>query len=536
MCRRSCILILLTLQIYTAFTQNQADTITIIKQYSINQETKLPVETSFDTSYFRIMEYNPIYYNSFTNTFLGNTGQAYLNNIFFQRIENDPFLFANSYKAYLYNPYKTNHYNTRKPFTELRYLTSGTREDSEQILYALHTQNINEYANIGFIYDLIASKGIYPDQSVGNNRVNVFGSYDKNNYSIYASANFNTLKYQENGGIQNLDEFLEEGGEGINNRVFLQDADSRLKYYSWFFTQKIELDLNNQDTLSSQIQAPDSLDLLNNIRDSLIINGQNKNTIALQHTANLNRYVRLYSDNISDTDTLGFYQNDYYLINSVQDSSFYQNLLNRVDLSIKFGNGTQELRAYGKHELKIFSYIRPAETSYEFNGSQVDTVVKEFERKVFNDISVGGVFHGNLENWEYKAKGFFYLTGYRQTDLKLSGEFTRYFSGKTRKLTLTGSLSSLKPDFFFMNYGSKHFVWNNDFRNIDNIEARLDYRGARSFDLTLAVNYFTGYTFFNDQALPEQKSDEMFVSSALFRKQFNWGPFHHIHKILIQNS
>ena len=231
-----------------------------------------------------------------------------------------------------------------------------------------------------------------------------------------------------------------------------------------------------------------------------------------------------------------FTGNNYYTINEAYDSAFYHNLTNRIDLSMRFGGQSQELRVYMQHEYKKYSYILPQPVSYESNALVVDTVIGDITRKSYNDVSVGGQFSGSIGNWAYKTNGYFYLTGYRQADVSADAEFIRYLSQKTRKISLSGHIASLKPSFFLQNYASSHFIWNNDFKNTDNIEAQLQYSSKNNFYGTVALNYFTGYIFFDSLALPRQIETELLVASLSIDKQFDWGPVHHLHRILVQKS
>jgi hypothetical protein len=502
---------------YALHAQNtqKLDSATVIKAYRIDKETLLADSSTLDTSIRATYNYNPVFQHSFSNTFLGNSGSPSKNNIFHQRDVEYPFLFALPYQVYLHDPYKIAHFKTRKPFTDLSYLSSGNKENSEQVIQAVHTQNVNQFINVGLLYDLIASRGQYENQNISANRFSLYSSYAKDVYSIFGSASFNSVKAQENGGLLDINEFLSIQSTDLNYTMALSDASSRLKYYSFFATQK--------------------LDLFRSAQDSIHID--RKNTVSLQHTINYNRFVKIYNDEISPTDTTNFYSNNYYLINVAQDSAFYHNLSNRIDLSVIFGNGSQELRTWIKHEYKQYSYQFPQSVSYSLDGINIiDTVIYAIDRKAYNDLSIGGEYRGVLGNWDYKALGSLYLTGYQAGDLKAKASFTRYLSQKKRKVVLFGELSSLKPDYFLNHYGSSHFIWTNDFRNTDKIGVEMLYSGKSHFNLEAALNYYTGYIYFDNSALPAQNENQIFVASLLLDKTFIWGHFKHNHKILLQKS
>ncbi len=489
------------------------DTSVIIRSYAIDPQSNIPYPSDFDTTMRVVHEYNPIYYNSFSQTFLGNTGQASITNNLDKREVNVPFMFSIPYKYYIYTPYNIHHFNTQKPFTEIKYATSGSRDDSEQVLSALHTQNIDPFTNAGIFYDLIASKGIYNDQNTGLNRIVLFGNHSSNAYSMNTSMHYNGFKFRENGGIKDLEEFRNRGSEALNYSTNLDDANSRFRNMNFYFTHKLGLAVFFSDSATKE----------------------KFNTVFLRHTFDYNRFSRIYSDFTNRADSLSFYENNFYLTDEITDSAFYHNLSNRLDLNIKLA-GTQNLLAYIKHEYKKFSYVLPAEVSYEAGGETVDTVIKTYPRESFNDLSVGGIYTGDLKNWEYSASGQFFLSGYRSGDLITRGEFTRYFKDRSSFLTMGGLLSSRKPSFFYNEYGSAHLEWNNDFKNIDNIKGFARIGNENNFQMKLSLDYFTGYVFFNTEAMPEQVEREIFTASLKIDKKFVWGPVNHVHNVLLQKG
>lgn len=494
-------------------TETEMDTTIVIRSFSLNEETNASAPAEFDTTMEVVHEYNPIYYHSFSQTFLGNTGQPSITNNLAKRDMNVPFLFSFPYKYYIYNPYNILHYNTRKPFTELQYTTSGSRDDSEQVLSALHTQNVNPNANVGILYDLIASKGIYNNQNTGLNRINLFGSYKKNEYSMYTSFHFNGLKYQENGGIKNLDEFKNRESEALNYTTNLEDANSRLGNINLFLTHKLGLPAFFSDSATKE---------------------KYKNII-LRHTIDYNRFNRTYSDLTNRGDSLTYYQNNYYLTDEITDSVFYHNLSNRLDLNIVLA-GTQRLLAYFKHEYKKFSYVLPVDVSYEVEGESVDTVIKTYPGEHYNDFSVGGLYEGDLKNWEYSLRGQFFLSGYRAGDLLTEGQFTRYFKDRSFFINMGGQLSSQRPSYFLNKYGSAHFIWDNNFKNVNNINAFAKIGNLKNFQVSLSLDFYTGYVFFNREAKPERTNNEIFTASLKLDKKFTWGPVNHVHNVLLQKG
>lgn len=511
-----------------SFSQEETtelDTSVIIRSYSIDPLTNVSNRAQFDTSLKVVHDYNPIFYHSFSQTFLGNTGQPSITNNLAERNMNPPFVFSIPYEYYIYNPYNILHYNTRKPFTELQYTSSGSRDDSEQVLSALHTQNINPDANVGVLYDLIASKGIYNNQNTGLNRIVLFGSYKKNDYAMHTSLHFNGLKYQENGGIQNLDEFQNRESDALNYLTNLDEASSRLRNINLYLTQNIKLSALFKDSATK-------------------VKFKNVN---IQHTIDYDRFTRIYSDFTNRQDSLTFYERNYYSSDQITDSAFYHNLSNRIDLNITLA-GTQKLRTYIKHEYKKYSYILPSaelikfryysplELNFALDSAIRRTVLQTFPTERFHEISVGGIYQGELKNWKYTALGNFYLTGYNAGNLLAKGEFTRYFNNRAFYLTMGGKLSSETPSFFLNQYGGAHFIWDNDFKNIENITAYSSLGNEKNFNVNVSLDFYTDYIFINPEGIPAQAGKELFTATLRLNKHFTWGPVNHTHDILLQKG
>lgn len=485
----------------------------VIRTYKIDPVTMSSYETELDTSFETVFRYNPIEYQSFSNTFLGNSGQAAITNDFYNRKNNQAFFFSDALEMYMYNPFNIHHFNTRKPFTEIKYLSSGNRDNSEQIISILHTQNVDEYLNIGLFYDLIASKGMYLDQNIGANRINLFGSYNKNSYSIYSSFHYNGQKAQENGGLYDVPSFVNQDADALNFRMNLDDANSRFRNLNFFFTQKINL---------SEI-----------VNDSLTKTRLDK--FAFHHTLNYDRRHRIYTDNISSLDSLNYYQDQFYLINDVVDSAFYQNLSNRFDLSVNLINESQELRVYMKHEFKKFAYAYPTDVSYDMEEVIVDTVIRAYKKDTYNDISIGGQLIGKMKTWSYTLDGQLFLTGYNIGDIFTEANFVKSFPGKA-KVSLNGKISSLNPSYFLNQYGSAHIAWDNNFRKTESTKIALLYSRVDKISARISVSLFNDFVYLDTLALPSQLEQELMVVGFFLDKSFKWGPFHHKHELLLQKS
>ena len=111
-----------------------------------------------------------------TYTFLGNLGSPVQYDHFFSREYGKPFLFSRHYLNFGTNNLSHRQFSVRRPFTVLSYSTGGKRREAEEVLRAIHTQNVNQHLNIGIEYDFFGTKGAYRHQETRDNSISLFQS------------------------------------------------------------------------------------------------------------------------------------------------------------------------------------------------------------------------------------------------------------------------------------------------------------------------------------------------------------------------
>ena len=101
-----------------------------------------------------------------------------------------------------------------------------------------------------------------------------------------------------------------------------------------------------------------------------------------------------------------------------------------------------------------------------------------------------------------------------------------------------GSISNTLPAFYMRHYHSKYFYWDND--NMEK-EFRTRLEGELNIEhwqtnLKAGVENIKNYTYFNQQATPEQKSGSLQVLSASLNQDFKLGIFHLDNEVTWQKS
>ncbi|WP_336536995.1 putative porin, partial [Bacteroides acidifaciens] len=157
-----------------------------------------------------------------------------------------------------------------------------------------------------------------------------------------------------------------------------------------------------------------------------------------------------------------------------------------------------------------------------------------------NEIFVGGELskrEGNVLH--YHAIGEVGLAGKAIGQFDVKGDIDLNFPlwKDTVSLIARGEVSNKLAPFYMRHYHSKHFLWDNDmdkeFRT--RIEGELSIARWRT-RLKAGVENIKNYTYFNQQATPEQKSGSLQVLSASLNQDFKLGIFHLDNEMIWQKS
>jgi len=495
----------------------KTDTFAIITAKKIDELSKIALNSPIDTGLLSFHYYNPAFKESPSPQFLGNSGSAFQNNSFTQRNSGSPFVFATPYLIYFHDPYKRQHFNTRRPFTEISYVSAGNKQTSEQVVSALHTQNFNQYTNLGLEYNTIASRGMYLRQEVKVNRFSLFGSFDKDNYSIYTNVSSNSVKAQENGGLSNIENFIiHPATDPIAYGMSLDNATSSLKNMSVFVTQNYRFKKTVIDT--SSLKRDKDLPFM------------------INHTLRYDRYNRVYKDEISSGDTINFYSNNYYGINTAYDSAFHHILENSFQIS---GDEYKFLPGFImgiKHQYTGYNYLYPLASTYLVGENLNDTILPAGFSKNYNNLSVYAMLlFIEKSNITYLGKLEYFFAGYRMNDIMTDFSLKYKINAYGSTISAFGKFYATEPDFFLNEYYSSHFQWNEDLSKSITTSAFLSYTsGNGTVYAEGGLSLLGNFVYMNNQAIPAQAEKNILVSTFKIEKRFNWSGFNHIHKLILQ--
>ena len=460
---------------------------------------------------------------------LGNTGLAAQPNNFFRRQSlSDDLVFLNPVSYNFIHRDGIRYYKTNKPFSNISYNSSAAKSVDLQALRFLHTQNVNEKLNVGTLLDLHGSNGLYQKQKSTANALSLFSGYSGDYYNFNAVVSYNTLKNQESGGIANDTIFEKDTEKGSVYPTALQDANTNIRNTYVFFNQRFNLaglrDLIDKDTTNTERKF---------------------SGIGLLHTFELNRIKRGYTDPVGVTEVLPYTMYRQFNLDSTQtnDSLYFLRVRNSVELLLGKQNPNEPpilIRAGIKSLYDNFKYSILPDTLIDYNSLGVlDTSFSaHFKGKHYNNLAfTGGISIGIKSFFLLNAQGDYYFTGYKAGDLYLHGKLANRFSKKPGSLSfnILMDISRYKPGYYYDEYFSNHFQWNNGFIPIKDIRTGIELKWpAIKFEGDFNYSLLSSPVYFDSIATPNQYNGEVSVLEASAAKGFDAGIFHSKFKALVQ--
>lgn len=519
---------------------NDPDSLTqTIYAWKFTEDFSLITDTPVDTSFYRFQVNNPNCIQFPYNAYLGNIGSPSLPNSYLKQISMPDMPFLKPYFPYILRSENQIYYNTRKPFSDLKYTASTGTRRQEQVLKILHSQNVNKDFNIGLLFDLISSEGKYNYQKQVKKSVSLFSSYILKKYNVHASLNMNTIEGQENGGTIIDEEFEETKSEDIPvNLGRLSEAESELKHHDVLLVQRYTI---------GNPQTSDSLNLKSSNKKKIVLLG------TFSHIFRYQKNHRKYTD---QNPISGFYRNVFLDSTLTADSIYYRSIRNTIQFEFQ-SNPDRRFRFGGKigatSDLEKYSTIIPTDTIVHYDDPDVyvhpditiwksnnDTLFKGVSDESYNNLSLSFQLFNDLgDKLAWKAWGNYCFSGYRMGDLTLEGIISKTFErkGNDSYLNLYGKIRNERPGYWYNYFSSNHFRWENDFKDVIETTITGEYINPRR--KLQAKAYYTlldHYVCFDSLANPQQFPGILSVFGLKIEKDIVLGRWHFLNKIILQQS
>jgi hypothetical protein len=452
-----------------------------------------------DTAHRNFQQTHAVERFSIANAFNGNLGSPLQSKIYFDRPAAQEFIFGEAYVPYIKTIDNNVFYNTKTPFSSLRYLTGGTNYREEDQIGFLFTANANKKLNFGTTLDYIYARGEYQNQAAKRFEGSLFGSYDGRRYSAKGVIAYNSLNHFENGGIQDPLYILNPPfgyttatipvnlGEGVQNTF---------KQFQFFYNHSYSLGFERDVK-----QKNDSV-----IKEFVPVT-------RFTHTIQLDDNQRRYLENSVESD---FYRNTYYVQDETRDTVRFQRVSNMfaVSLAEEFNKWMQfGLSAYAENEVEKY-YLMEDDS---------------LQNRLRSNTKIGGILSKERgQAFTYKVNAEITLLGPKIGDFLLDADFAGNFKlwKDTISLRAKGFMRLDEPSYLFQHYESNHFKWENNF--VKTLRTHVGGTFAvptRNFSLDVAVENVTGKLYFDSLALPRQFEGNVQIVSANLKQDFYFGKF-----------
>lgn len=462
-----------------------------------------------DTLLGNIHNFNPIYQRSIANSYLGNLGSPYQSIIFKDRVRNESFLYFNTLEAYMNMPKEVLYFNTTTPFTNFFYATGGSKDRAETKLRILHTQNINEYWNVGFNFNLISSEGQYANQKTKSYDFNLFSSYEKGRYGAHFVLSQNRVLVNENGGVSDDTQIRDTVIAPENVQVNLSNTKNKLTNFNVVANQYYNIG-NGKD---------------------LIIDGDTSQIypVKLIHDLTYESDNRTFKESEINKE---YFKNTYLNNDSSDDETSLKKLSN--GFHIMFNENQNKKLSFGArlgllNEFSVYNLRRLVGAN----------LFSQKDKNIHNTRLMTSIFRQSGLNWNWKFSGEYVFEGYNQGDYLLDGNLVYQFGDSLNKqnLNITSQIKSYTPDFLLTEYHGNHQQWSLNLEKSKELTLGLEYENKKhAFKIGGQINNLENYTYFGYDTIVAQTSKSIQVATAYIEKDFRLGKFTLSQKIVAQKS
>ena len=520
---------------------NDASTVPIsLHSWTIDERLGTIFNVPVDTLQYMFQNSNDTGGETGHYNYLGNLGSPRLSRIFFEREDNNQFIFTDPYDFTVRKPKDIIYTNTKSPFTNLTYYKQGDGRYGEERFKSYFAVNANKRLGVGFFIDYTYGRGKYSNQSTALFNGGLFASYRGNHYDMHMNFVNENLKVAENGGITD-DRYITnpidmaEGKKQYSTSEIptnLSEIWNKNTGYHGFLTHRYNLgfyrdNTNSNDTTDTKEFVP---------------------VTSFVHTLKLDFSKRKYIS--YDAEQNQAYFNNNYLLNDSTDRTDYVSVKNTLGISLREGFNKWAkagLTAFVSHEYRKFTLTDTTATPNE----------RIYTPYVENTISVGGqLLKEQGKMLHYNVIGEIAVLGEDagQFTLEGNGDLNFRLFNDTVRFMANAYIKNLNPTFYYRHFHSKHYWWDNeDLSKImrTRIEGKLAIDRWKT-ELRVGVENIKNYTYFdntsvkytNEQDAISYKNDlkvsqfggNIQVLSAMLRQDFKLGILHLDNEVIYQKS
>lgn len=458
-----------------------------------------------DTSITHFNRYNPAE-EAFGFLHTGHLGAAEAP-MFFVPPENAAFdIGFHQFDLYWRESAAVKFYDSKHPYTKVAY-QQGTKV--EVLGSFIHTQNILPQWSAGVNLNRYRTDGFYQRQVSKITNFDAFTRYASLNgfYHLNVAYTLNSLKVEENGGVENLDVFTDTTLFDKSLQPVLLDSalntwknDVVLMQNSIDFGKRETVKKNDSVTFKKVVPE---------FRLQHFFRWEKRSYRFSDDSIDNNYYKNIYLDSVKTRDTIRYdsYSNELRFRVLKRDQGLLKNFLGDI---------------YFHHDL------------YHIHSALGD-------EKVQNGI--GGLELHKLSRMDFvHTTGFdFHLTGQYNFIDRNKGDYHVLF--KSDLLLHASNVISLEllrsgnhPSFIQQNYLSNHFKWENNFSSFQTSMATISWTVIK-WRLRVSAKVFSvdHYLYWNQSALPAQYQQALNGYAVFLQKDFTLKGFHFDNELQYQS-
>ncbi|MBR3876710.1 MAG: putative porin [Bacteroidaceae bacterium] len=463
-----------------------------IKQWRIEEEMGDPIGIDADTAQHMFQNWHLTEGTRGEYNFLGSMGNPRQSRIFFDRPTDTKFDFLQPYDYFYTYPKRFIFTDTKSPYTNLSYHSSGDKVEGDDRVRVYFTTNAGKKFGVGFLFDYLYGRGRYDNQSSALMNFTLFSFYRSDRYNYHLIASRYHMKQAENGGITD-DRYITrpEETDGSNSNfgtadipVKLDKAWNRNEVYNVYFSHNYNMGFYRDEAVKdSNGIATDTLE-----RKFIKVS-------RITHTLKMTRDMREF---INHQQPANYYA-DTFLFNDSVDHTTSTTIENKVALSLCKG-----FSRWAFADITAFA-------SYSYNNYTLPDTISgkrdEFKRK-YNEhiLKVGGIISSNIGNsLKYRIEGETAISGDEIGTFSLDGraELNLKLWKKDVKLTAHAFAKNNRPSFYYRHFHSEHFWW--DDNDLDNelrtrIEGRIEIPAWKT-RISAGFENIKNYTYISNEAV-----------------------------------
>lgn len=500
-----------------------------IHQWKIDRSLGTAMTINADTLQFMFQNWHLTEGEYGEYNFLGNMGTPRQARLYFDRPTSTTFDVMQPYDYFYITPDEFIFTDTKSPYTNLSYHSSGNKVNGDDRFKAYFTTNAGKHFGIGFLFDYLYARGRYDDQATSLIDFSLFSFYKSDRYNYHLLASRYHMKQCENGGITD-DRYItfpeETDGAGSNMGtadipVKLAATWNRNEVHNIFFTHNYNWGFHREKPFADSTEIKS---------DSVMT--EFISVAKLTHTADVS-YTR--HEYISHRIPRNYFADTFLPFDSL-DKTRHFSVDNTVALSLCEG-----FKKWAFANITAFA-------SHKFDQYQIPDTLPDSPMeylKAYNEHSLyigGSISSSQWKYFKYDVEGETAILGEDLGAFSLDGtlDFNFKLWKKDINLSARAFMKNNKPSFFYRHFHSEHFWW--DKNDLDRefktrIEGKLEipYWKTR---LTVSFENVKNYTYLANKSIlapngkdylnrftVEQEKGNIQVIAASLKQDFQFGIF-----------